>query len=103
VSGKIKFTYSKKGNARWLSHLELMQVFRRAFRRAGLSVEYSQGFHPHMKMSLGNALKVGAESEGETGEVILKSDDEIIIDNAFKRIILPEGLSITDHSIKTTS
>ena len=58
---KFNFILSKTGRAKWLSHLELMQVLRRALRRAGLRVAYSQGFHPHMKLSVAPALKVGEE------------------------------------------
>lgn len=57
-----------------LSHLELMQLFRRAFRRAGLPVRYSQGFHPHMKLSLERALKVGEEGENLKGNVELNGE-----------------------------
>ncbi len=67
----LSFTYSKTGIMRWLSHLELMQLFRRAFRRAGLPAKYSQGFHPHMKLSLERALKVGEEGVGLKGTVEL--------------------------------
>ena len=46
-----------------------MRAFQRAVRRAGLPVSYSQGFNPHMKISWGNALKVGATSEAEYAEL----------------------------------
>ena len=46
-----------------------MRVFQRAIRRAEIPMTYSQGFNPHMKISWGQALKVGATSDGEYAEL----------------------------------
>ena len=46
-----------------------MRAIQRAVRRAGLPIAYSQGFNHHMKISWGNALKVGATSSGEYAEL----------------------------------
>jgi radical SAM family uncharacterized protein/radical SAM-linked protein len=62
---KILFTYSKKLNARFLGHLELVTIIIRAFRRAGFRFEYSQGFHPMPKVSFGDPLPSGMASEEE--------------------------------------
>ena len=66
---KIRITFSKRGPARYLSHLELVRVFVRAFKRAGVGLVYSKGFHPMPKLSFGSALPVGTESLHETLEV----------------------------------
>lgn len=66
---KIKIKYKKGAEVRFLSHKELMRAIQRAVRRAGIPIAYSQGFNPHMKISWGNALKVGATSEGEYAEL----------------------------------
>lgn len=58
-SVRIRAEYSKTGNARYLSHLELMTAIMRALRRAGFPLKYSSGFHPSPKVSLGPALGVG--------------------------------------------
>ncbi len=57
--------YSKRGNARFLSHIDLIHVLERAFRRAGIEVAKSQGFHPKMLMSYGPALALGMEGLSE--------------------------------------
>lgn len=57
-----KLTYSRLGNARLLSHLELLQVFFRAFSRAKLPLNFSQGFNPTPKVSFSPALPLGTES-----------------------------------------
>ncbi len=59
------FWYEKTGKSRFLSHLELIQVFFRAFRRVGLPVHFSQGFNPTPKVSFGPALPLGTESLSE--------------------------------------
>ena len=62
---KIKSVFSKTGDMRFISHLDLMRLFQRALRRAGLPVTISQGFSPHLKISIAKALKLGAESYSE--------------------------------------
>ncbi|MCF6247835.1 MAG: TIGR03960 family B12-binding radical SAM protein [Desulfobacula sp.] len=62
---KFDITFSKLDQARFFGHLELATLVRRAVKRAGLIVKFSQGFNPSMKLSFDNALPVGMESEGE--------------------------------------
>ena len=57
--------YSKTGLIRFISHRDLMRVFFRAFRRAGLPLEYSQGFNPHPRVELCPPLPVGMEGLSE--------------------------------------
>lgn len=66
---RIKVKYRKGEEIKYISHRDLIRAFHRAIRRAGLPVSYSQGFNPHMKVSWGQALKVGAASEGEFAEI----------------------------------
>ncbi len=60
-----RLAYGKTGWSRYLSHLEVVRVFQRAFRRAGIELAYSAGYHPHPKISFGPALPVGVEGECE--------------------------------------
>ncbi len=62
---RYRALYSKRGNARFLSHIDLIHVLERAFRRAGVEVAKSQGFHPKMLMSYGPALALGMEGLAE--------------------------------------
>lgn len=55
----------KGESLRFLSHLDYAAVFERAILRAKLPVVYSEGFHPHMKLSFASALSVGVTSEAE--------------------------------------
>ena len=73
---KILFIYSKKLNARFLGHLELVTIIVRAFRRAGFRFEYSQGFHPMPKVSFGDPLPSGMASASEYFFASLMDDQE---------------------------
>jgi radical SAM family uncharacterized protein len=58
---RYRVIYSKKGKARYLSHIDLIHVLQRSFRRAGVEVRQTQGFHPKMDFSYGPALPLGME------------------------------------------
>ncbi|HEY1435787.1 MAG TPA: TIGR03936 family radical SAM-associated protein, partial [Thermoanaerobaculia bacterium] len=64
-----RVTFSKAGDARFLSHRNTMDVLERAIRAAGLPARYSEGFNPHMKLSMGPALALGLESRHEVFDV----------------------------------
>jgi radical SAM-linked protein len=57
-----RLLFEKTGNAVWISHLDLMRVFQRAFKRAGLPLTHTQGFNPRPSVSIALPLSVGVES-----------------------------------------
>ena len=69
---KYDIRFSKLEDARFFGHLELATIFRRALRRTGLAVKYSEGFNPSMRLSFDNALPLGMESEDETLFIFLE-------------------------------
>ncbi len=60
-----RILFEKKGNAVWISHLDLMRLFQRAFKRAGLPLTHTQGFNPRPSVSIALPLSVGVESSCE--------------------------------------
>jgi len=64
-----RVTFEKTGDARFLSHRNTMDVLERAIRAAALPARYSEGFNPHMKLSMGPALPLGLESRHEVFDV----------------------------------
>ena len=60
-----RILFEKKGNAIWISHLDLMRVFQRSFKRAGLPLTHSGGFNPRPSVSIALPLSVGVESACE--------------------------------------
>ncbi len=59
------FRLQKTGPARFLGHLDMMHQLQRAFRRAGLELAHSQGYHPHPLLKADSALPLGVESLAE--------------------------------------
>jgi radical SAM family uncharacterized protein/radical SAM-linked protein len=90
-----RITFEKSGDARFLSHRNTMDVFERAIRAAGLPARYSEGFNPHMKLSMGPALALGLESRHEVFDVEgiapFGSDAARAISDK-----LPPGLSVSE-------
>lgn len=72
---KIKTVFSKTGDLRFISHLDLMRLFQRASRRAKLPVTVTKGFSPHLKISVTRALKLGSESLAE--EATFQMDERV--------------------------
>ncbi len=57
--------YSKLDQAKYFGHLEMVNVFLRALKRAEIPVVFSQGFHPKPKISFDDPLPIGIESQWE--------------------------------------
>lgn len=60
-----RLLFEKTGNAVWISHLDLMRLFQRAFKRAQLPLTHTQGFNPRPSVSIALPLSVGVESHCE--------------------------------------
>ncbi len=87
---RLRLHYEKKDDLRFLSHLAMMQYMERLLRKSGLLFQYSQGFHPRIKMAALPPLPVGAEGLAEVIEVFVAGDlpaEEILA--ALNRV-LPE-------------
>ena len=91
---RVEISYAKRGTAKYFGHLELVNIFIRALRRAGLPVKFSQGFHPKPKISFHDPLPVGMESEKNLFCLTLKKaiDKQKMISSL--NMQLPEGLLI---------
>jgi len=68
---RYRLRYTKLGRIAYLGHLDLIRHLPRVFRRAGLEVFYSVGFHPKPELSFGPALGLGIPSLGELLDVKL--------------------------------
>ncbi|MFV9644301.1 MAG: TIGR03960 family B12-binding radical SAM protein [Desulfobacterales bacterium] len=96
---RVRVCYSKQGQAKYFGHLELVNIFLRALRRAGISVKFTEGFHPMPKVSFDDPLPIGMESLNESLYLIVcgsvKPDAVITALNNH----LPEGLLVKDCQI----
>jgi radical SAM family uncharacterized protein/radical SAM-linked protein len=93
---KVRVQFAKLGKSRFLSHLELVTLFSRVIRRAGIPIRFSEGFHPLPKIVLGPALPVGVESISEYMD--LEINGNINGSELVKEISrqLPNGFKILD-------
>ena len=57
-----RLLFTKTGDAIWISHLDLMRLFQRAFKRAGLALTHTHGYNPRPSVSIALPLSVGVES-----------------------------------------
>ena len=99
---KLNITFSKTGDMAFISHLDMMRLFHRAARRACLPVALTQGFSPHLKISITRALKLGLESSSE--EAVFHMDRAIeprkFIDSMNAK--LPDGVKVLTASEERT-
>lgn len=98
-----RLLFEKTGDSVWISHLDLMRVFQRAFRRAGLSLKHSQGFTPRAIVSIALPLSVGVESQCELldyelleGEATAQCLNEVLPDGIRVLEIIENGRKIKD-------
>ncbi|MRR37267.1 DUF2344 domain-containing protein, partial [bacterium] len=95
IPTRWRLTFAKTGPARFLSHLEVSSALTRAIKRSGLTLRYSEGFHPHPKVSFAFATAVGMESLEEFADIQVENGflNEAEI-TAKINAALPEGLEV---------
>ena len=93
---KLNVYFSKLDQAKYFGHLELVNIFLRALKRAQIPVKYSQGFHPKPKISFDDPLPIGIESHQE--HFTLAVADFVQPDAVLQGLNthLPRGLHIHD-------
>lgn len=65
---RIRIIFQKTGWCTFINHLDLPVIFARSARRAGLSQEFTQGFSPHPRLSLGPPLAAGVTGLAEAAD-----------------------------------
>jgi radical SAM-linked protein len=68
----LEVKFSRGAEVKYISHLDLMRLWRRAFLRADMPMAYSKGFNPHPRISLALPLPLGVESIAELMEISLR-------------------------------
>ena len=89
-----RLLFSKAGTARYISHLDLMRTFQRAFARAGISIKHTEGFHPHPFVSIPLPLSVGFSSQCEVLEFGLTGGAEREEVPARLNAAMPSGITV---------
>ncbi len=93
---KFRLAFVKKGEIRFVSHLELATLFYRAAKRADLPLRHSDGFHPMPRIIFERALPVGVESLREWVDIELEGRIGAGELMAKLNQHLPPGIEITE-------
>jgi radical SAM-linked protein len=104
-----RLLFEKTGNAVWISHLDLMRLFQRGFKRAGLPLTHTQGFNPRPSVSIALPLSVGVEStcelldfelDGETVECneILERLNQVLVPGVRVLAVYDNGKKLKELS-----
>ncbi len=92
---RLRIRFKRGEEIKFISHLDLIRVWQRAFRRAGVVLAYSEGFNPHPRISLASPLALGITAEAELMDVYTV---QAMSSHAFTAMVAPElpvGLSIS--------
>lgn len=81
-----RLLFEKTGNAIWISHLDLMRLFQRAFKRAGLPLTHTQGYNPRPSVSIALPLSVGIESSCELLDFELDCEEMVSCEEIKSRL-----------------
>jgi len=92
---RFRIRFEKGAGMRFLSHLDLMRTWERSLRRSGLPLAFSQGHHPHLKMSFGPPLPLGFRSRAEVFDLEFSRPPGVDLAERLDAV-LPDGLQIRD-------
>jgi radical SAM-linked protein len=92
---RLRVTFVKGESIKYISHLDLMRVWERALRRAGVGLAYSGGFNPRPKLQLAAALPLGHTGEAEWLDVWL--EEAMSVEDFARALVpvLPDGLTVS--------
>jgi radical SAM-linked protein len=106
IMSRYLIKFRKEGHMKYISHLDMMRLFHRTFKIAGIYLSFSNGFNPHPKFSIAQPLSLGYLSSGEYAE--FETEGALDPDSTSERLnaLLPIGISIIncremDHHDKT--
>ncbi len=73
---RLRLTFTKDDPLRYISNLDVMRLWERAFRRAGVPIAYFHGFNPRPRMVIASALPLGVTGSAELMDVWLEEPME---------------------------
>jgi len=95
TSTRFRILFEKGLGLRFTSHLDLMRTWERALRRSGLPLAFTQGHHPHLKMSFGPPLPLGFRSRAEVFDLELTRPPAVDLKERLNAV-LPDALEVLD-------
>jgi len=91
---RLRIRFRRGEEVKFISHLDIMRLWQRALKRAGISLAYSEGFNPHPRISLAAPLAVGITSDAELMDIVLA---KWLSPHSFAAVVsqqLPPGIEI---------
>ncbi len=100
---RLRLRFKRGPEIKFISHLDIVRLWQRAFRRAGIPLAYSEGFNPHPRISLAAPLALGVTGEAELMDIfVAKQVSPHNLEAAVSRQ-LPPGMEILQvYQIVTT-
>ncbi len=93
---KILCKFTKIGYLKFISHLDLVDLFQRTLFQNKVDVKFSEGFNPHPRMSIAYPLPLGIESNSEYMEIYLNSKIDLKDFLVKMNERLPQGIKIVE-------
>ena len=91
---RLHVIFARADALKYLAHLELMRVWERACKRAGLPLAYSEGFSPRPRLAFAAPLAVGVTSNCEQLDLSLSEHRAAAGVAVALRAQLPDGLTL---------
>lgn len=93
---RYRIAFGKQGVLRYTAHLDVLRMWERTLRRAGIPIRYSQGYNPRPQIRFAAGLPLGFESKAEFMDVWLEGEDLPTPEDVRERLLvtLPEGLTV---------
>ena len=95
---RLRLTFAKRKQIKYISHLDLVLAWERALRRAQIPLAYSQGFNPRPKIQIASSLPLGTISLAEIMDIIVTQPLNLAEFLDRVRAALPAGLEL--HSVE---
>ena len=92
----VRIYFSKTGDAKYISHLDLVRCFNRAVARAGIPIFFTEGFNPRPYMNFAMPLSLGVSGLREI--VDMKIDGEMTNDEIYSALssVMPPDIKILE-------
>ncbi len=92
---RVRLRFRKEGELRLISHRDLLTALERLFRRVGVKLSMSEGFHPRPRMRFPLSLALGILGLDEVFEVEFDDPPDVERLLADLQATVPAGLSFT--------
>ena len=95
---RLRVRFCRGEELKFISHLDIIRLWVRALRRAGIPLEYTEGFSPHPRISLAVPLSVGVTADNELMDIFVTRavSPHWFMDTVNRQ--LPDGLKVLEAS-----